>query len=163
MTNVKPTRALHDLGQSLWLDNMTRDLLGSGALKRYIDDLSVTGLTSNPTIFDHALEGSTAYDGAIREGAKAGRIGEALFFDLAIDDLSRAADLFLPGPSSGRTASTAGCPSRSPRCSPTTAPRRSTLRRTCSPAPVGRTCTSRSPARRRGSRPSRRPPSPACR
>ncbi len=94
MTNVNPTRALHDLGQSLWLDNITRDLLGSGILKRYIDELAVTGLTSNPTIFEHALGGGAAYDDAIREGVKSGRTGEELFFDLAIDDLTRAADLF---------------------------------------------------------------------
>jgi transaldolase len=96
MANMKATRALHELGQSLWLDNITRDLLGSGTLKRYIDDLSVTGLTSNPTIFDQALKGSAAYDDAIRDGVKAGRTGEALFFDLALDDLTRAADLFRP-------------------------------------------------------------------
>jgi transaldolase len=88
------TAVLHDLGQSLWLDNITRDLLDSGTLQSYIDELSVTGLTSNPTIFDHALKDSAAYDGAIREGVKAGREGEALFFDLALDDLGRAADLF---------------------------------------------------------------------
>jgi transaldolase len=93
---MKATRALRELGQSLWLDNITRDLLGSGTLKRYVDDLSVTGLTSNPTIFDQALKGSAAYDDAIRDGVKAGRTGEALFFDLALDDLTRAADLFRP-------------------------------------------------------------------
>jgi transaldolase len=91
---MKATAALHELGQSLWLDNITRDLLDSGTLQRYIDELSVTGLTSNPTIFDHAIKNSAAYDGAIRDGVKAGRQGEALFFDLALDDLCRAADLF---------------------------------------------------------------------
>jgi transaldolase len=91
---MKATAALHELGQSLWLDNITRDLLNSGTLQRYIDELSVTGLTSNPTIFDHALKNSAAYDGAIRDGVQAGRQGEALFFDLALDDLGRAADLF---------------------------------------------------------------------
>ena len=96
MTNTNATRALHEMGQSLWLDNITRDLIGSGTLKRYIDDLSVTGLTSNPTIFDQALKGSAAYDDAIRDGVRAGRTGEALFFDLALDDLTRAADLFRP-------------------------------------------------------------------
>jgi len=95
-TKKKATRQLHDLGQSLWLDNITRDLLTTGTLKHYIDDLSVTGLTSNPTIFEKALAGSDSYDDAIRDGVKAGRSGEALFFDLAIDDLTRAADLFLP-------------------------------------------------------------------
>ncbi len=91
---MKATKRLHDAGQSIWLDNMTRDLLSSGTLKRYIDELSVTGLTSNPTIFDQALKKSAAYDLAIQAGVKAGRTGEALFFDLALDDLSRAADLF---------------------------------------------------------------------
>ena len=96
MAKTNATLALHELGQSLWLDNITRDLLGSGTLQRYIDDLSVTGLTSNPTIFDQALKGSAAYDDAIRDGVRAGRTGEALFFDLALDDLTRAADLFRP-------------------------------------------------------------------
>jgi transaldolase len=93
---MKPTQMLHNLGQSLWLDNITRDLLKGGALKRYIDELSVTGLTSNPTIFDHAIKNSAAYDGAIREELTKGKAGEALFFDLALDDLTRAADLFRP-------------------------------------------------------------------
>jgi len=87
---------LHEIGQSLWLDNITRDLLDSGTLKRYIDELSVTGLTSNPTIFDHAIKNSTAYDGAIRQKVKEGKSGEPLFFELALEDLSRAADLFRP-------------------------------------------------------------------
>ena len=91
---LNATAALHDLGQSLWLDNITRDLLDSGTLKHYIEHLSVTGLASNPTIFDHALKTSHAYDRAIHDGVKAGRAGEDLFFDLAIDDLTRAADLF---------------------------------------------------------------------
>ena len=93
---MKPTQKLHNLGQSLWLDNITRDLLNGGTLKRYIDELSVTGLTSNPTIFDHAIKNSAAYDGAIREELAKGKAGEALFFDLALDDLMRAADLFRP-------------------------------------------------------------------
>jgi transaldolase len=93
---MKPTQKLHNLGQSLWLDNITRDLLNSGTLKRYIDELSVTGLTSNPTIFDHAIKNSAAYDGAIREEMAKGKAGEDLFFDLALDDLMRAADLFRP-------------------------------------------------------------------
>src|ERR1035438_4726221 len=93
---MKPTQMLHDLGQSLWLDNITRDLLSSGTLLRYIDDLSVTGLTSNPTIFDHAIKNSSAYDAAIREKLREGKSGEALFFDLAIADLTRSADLFRP-------------------------------------------------------------------
>src|SRR3979409_43081 len=93
---MKPTRKLHDLGQSLWLDNITRELLDSGTLKQYIDDLSVTGLTSNPTIFDHAIGNSATYDSAITEKSRSGRSGEALFFELAIEDLTRAADLFRP-------------------------------------------------------------------
>ena len=84
------------MGQSIWLDNITRDLLTGGTLKRYIDELSVTGLTSNPTIFDHAIKNSTSYDAAIREKLKVGKSGEKLFFELALDDLSRAADLFRP-------------------------------------------------------------------
>jgi transaldolase len=87
---MKSTQTLHDLGQSLWLDNITRDLLTSGTLKHYIDELSVTGLTSNPTIFDHALKNSAAYDAAIREELAKGKAGEALFFDLALDDLTRS-------------------------------------------------------------------------
>src|ERR1019366_2598086 len=93
---MKPTQLLHDLGQSIWLDNITRDLLDSGTLKRYIDELSVTGLTSNPTIFDNAISRSSWYDGEIRKQLSAGASGEELFFKLAIQDLSRAADLFLP-------------------------------------------------------------------
>ncbi len=93
---MKATQALHDHGQSLWLDNITRDLLESGTLARYIDELSVTGLTSNPTIFEHAIKGSSDYDAAIRSKLKAGRSGEALFFELALSDVTRAADLFRP-------------------------------------------------------------------
>ena len=93
---MKATRLLHNLGQSLWLDNITRDLLNSGTLKRYIDELSVTGLTSNPTIFDHAIKNSTAYDAAIREKLSKGKSGEALFFELALEDITRAASLFRP-------------------------------------------------------------------
>src|ERR1700738_4862753 len=87
---------LHDLGQSLWLDNITRDLLKSGTLGRYINERSVTGLTSNPTIFDHAIKNSTAYDEAIRQKLEQGKSGEKLFFELALEDLTRAADLFRP-------------------------------------------------------------------
>src|SRR5499433_3782803 len=93
---MKATQLLHDLGQSLWLDYITRDLLDSGALKRYIDELSVTGLTSNPTIFDHAIKNSAAYDAAIIEKLRKGKSGEALFFELALEDITRAADLFRP-------------------------------------------------------------------
>jgi len=94
--NMKPTQQLHNLGQSLWLDNITRALLTSGTLRSYIDDLSVTGLTSNPSIFDVAIKDSTLYDDAIRQKRKEGKSGEALFFELAIDDLRQAADLFRP-------------------------------------------------------------------
>jgi transaldolase len=93
---MKATAKLHDLGQSLWLDNITRDLLESGTLARYIAELSVTGLTSNPTIFDHAIKGSADYDAAIRSKLKAGKSGEGLFFELALEDITRAADLFRP-------------------------------------------------------------------
>ena len=93
---MNTTQPLHDLGQSLWLDNITRDLLNQGTLQRYLDEFSVTGLTSNPTIFDHAIKNSRAYDDAILEGLERGRSGEDLFFDLALDDLTRAADLFRP-------------------------------------------------------------------
>jgi transaldolase len=93
---MKATANLHDLGQSLWLDNITRNLLRSGTLRRYIDELSITGLTSNPTIFDHAIKNSTDYDVAIREKLEEGKSGEQLFFELALEDLTRAANLFRP-------------------------------------------------------------------
>jgi transaldolase len=93
---MKATTLLHDEGQSLWLDNITRDLLDTGTLKQYIDQLSITGLTSNPTIFDHAMKNSATYDVAITQKMHQGFSGEALFFDLAIEDLARAADLFRP-------------------------------------------------------------------
>jgi transaldolase len=89
-------RTLYDLGQSLWLDTITHELLDQGTLKGYIETLCVTGLTSNPTIFEHAIRSSAAYDGAIRSGQSSGRRGEELFFDLALEDLRRAADLFRP-------------------------------------------------------------------
>ena len=93
---MKVTQQLHDLGQSLWLDNITRELLTSGTLARYIGELSVTGLTSNPTIFDHAIRDGDFYDDAIRKKALAGKSDEALFFELALEDLAQAADLFRP-------------------------------------------------------------------
>jgi transaldolase len=93
---MKATELLRNFGQSLWLDNITRDLLNGGTLKRYIDELSITGLTSNPTIFDHAIKNSAAYDKAILDGRRNGKDGEALFFDLALEDITRAADLFRP-------------------------------------------------------------------
>jgi len=93
---MKATQKLHAMGQSLWLDNITRGLLTSGMLRRYIQEFSVTGLTSNPTIFDHAIKNSHDYDDAIRQKLKEGKSGEALFFELALEDLRQAADLFRP-------------------------------------------------------------------
>ena len=93
---MKPTTVLHDLGQSLWLDNITRNLLKTGVLRHYIDALSVTGLTSNPTIFDHAIKNSNDYDDAIKRKLAEGKSGEKLFFELALEDLTEAADLFRP-------------------------------------------------------------------
>src|ERR1700720_1269952 len=93
---MQATQRLHDLGQSIWLDNITRDLLNTGTLKSYVAELSVSGLTSNPTIFDHAIKNSAAYDAAIRQKVKEGKAGEPLFFELALEDLTRAADLFRP-------------------------------------------------------------------
>src|ERR1700751_1400267 len=94
--SMKATRILHDLGQSLWLDNITRNLLRTGVLRRYIDEFSVTGLTSNPTIFDHAIKNSSDYDDAIKSKLAEGKSGEKLFFKLALEDLTQAADLFRP-------------------------------------------------------------------
>src|SRR3569623_2067701 len=93
---MKPTQTLHDLGQSLWLDNITRTLLDDGTLQRYIDELSITGLTSNPSIFDAAIGSGDAYDKAIAARRGAGLSNEELFAELALDDLRRAADLFRP-------------------------------------------------------------------
>jgi transaldolase len=93
---MKPTQQLHDLGQSLWLDNITRGLLTEGTLRRYINEFSVTGLTSNPTIFDKAIKDGGYYDAAIRQKTAEGKSGEALFFELALEDLTQAADLFRP-------------------------------------------------------------------
>ena len=93
---MKATQQLHDLGQSLWLDNITREMLDSGTLKRYIDELSVTGLTSNPTIFDHAMTHGNAYDAEMGKLMSSGLSAEDAFFEMAIADLRRAADLFAP-------------------------------------------------------------------
>jgi transaldolase len=93
---MKATQLLHNLGQSIWLDNITRNLLDSGTLKHYIDELSVTGLTSNPTIFDHAIKNSTAYDAAVRENLPQNKSSEAIFFEIALEDITRAAALFRP-------------------------------------------------------------------
>ena len=118
---MKATETLHERGQSLWLDNITRSLLDDGTIQRYIDSYSVTGLTSNPSIFDKAI-GSGDYDDAIRAKAGRGLSAEELFFELAIEDLQRAADLFLP--IHERTDGVDGWVSLevSP-CSPTTPPR----------------------------------------
>jgi len=89
-------RQLRDLGQSLWLDNITRELLDSGTLRRYVDELSITGLTSNPTIFEHAIASTGAYDEAIRSMMATGKADATLFVELALDDLRRAADIFRP-------------------------------------------------------------------
>src|ERR1700758_3926589 len=93
---MTPTKQLHDLGQSIWLDNITRDLLDNDTLERYIKEFSITGLTSNPTIFDHAIKNSTDYDDAIHQTLKERKSGEPLFFELALEDLKQAADLFRP-------------------------------------------------------------------
>ncbi len=93
---MKATQKLHDLGQSIWLDNITRPLLKTGGLRRYIDELSVTGLTSNPTIFEHAIRNGDDYDRSIKTKAEDGRSGQELFFELAIEDLKQAAELFRP-------------------------------------------------------------------
>ena len=98
------TRRLHEMGQRIWLDNITRELLRSGTLARYISDLSVTGLTSNPTIFEHAIGSSDSYDEAIVRGAAQGLSDEDLFFELALQDLTQAADLFRPMFDSSRGA-----------------------------------------------------------
>src|SRR5215470_16030800 len=93
---MKATELLHNLGQSLWLDNITRDLLDKARLQQYIEEFSVTGLTSNPTIFHNAVKNSTAYDAKIEGGLPKGKSAETIFFDIALEDLTRAADLFRP-------------------------------------------------------------------
>ena len=93
---MRATSLLHHAGQSLWLDNISRDLLESGTLERYIRELSVTGLTSNPTIYDHSIKNGATYDRAIAEKVRRAGSGEELFFELALEDLTRTADLFRP-------------------------------------------------------------------
>jgi transaldolase len=93
---MNATRRLREAGQSLWLDNIRRPLLASGTLRRYIDEFSITGLTSNPTIFDHVIRHGADYDAEIRQGLEEGKSGETLFFDLALTDLRQAADLLQP-------------------------------------------------------------------
>ena len=145
---MKATQKLHDSGQSLWLDNITRELLTSGTLKRYIDTLSVTGLTSNPTIFDHAISKSAAYDQDIRALTKSGLPREDLFFKLAIANLQRAAYC------SGRSmkappASTAGSHSKCRTCCPTTPRALSGRQSSFTRKRHGQTSSSRYPARRK--------------
>lgn len=94
--NISTTQRLHELGQRIWLDNLSRDLLVEGTLARWIQELSVTGLTSNPAIFDHAISKTNLYDEAVQSAAKEGKSNEAIFFDLALDDLIQAAKLFRP-------------------------------------------------------------------
>ena len=93
---MTPIQQLRDLGQSLWLDNITRELLDDGTLSRYIQDYAISGLTSNPTIFEKAISGGDAYDADIRTKALSGKSGESIFIELALDDLRRAAALFRP-------------------------------------------------------------------
>ena len=93
---MKATQLLHDLGQSIWLDHITRDLLSSGTLNRYINELSLSGLTSNPTIFNNAIKNSSSYDVSIRKKVRQGKSGEKLFFEIALEDITQAADAFRP-------------------------------------------------------------------
>ena len=159
---MKATETLHNVGQSLWLDNITRDLLTSSTLKRYIDTLSITGLTSNPTIFDQAISKSTAYDHDIRAMTRSGVAREDLFFRLAIADLQQAADLFRP--IHDRTAGVDGWVSL--EVSPLLAyDTQQTVEAASSlhPPRLGPICLSRFLERRRVSRRSRKPLSGACR
>ena len=143
------THDLHELGQSLWIDNITRPMLDSGTLARYIAELDVTGLTSNPTIYDKAIGGSDAYDDEVRPIGRGGRLARG-------DVLRRRAQRPRPAPrtcsarsTTRRTASTGSCRSRCPRSSPTTATRPSARRSASTRRPAARTCSSRSRARSR--------------
>ena len=93
---MNKAQQLHDLGQSLWLDSITRELLNDGGLRRYIGEFSITGLTSNPTIFDQAIGATAIYDDEIRAKGRSGQTTESLFLELALEDLRRAVDLFRP-------------------------------------------------------------------
>ena len=159
---MKATRTLHDLGQSLWLDNITRELLHSGALQRHIDEFSVTGLTSNPTIFDHAIKSSTTYDADISRKALSTRSAEDVFFQLALADLTRAAELFHPV--FARTDEVDGWVSLevSPLLAHDTASTLA-LRAVSTGAAASPTSLSRLPALRRDCPPSKRRSSPAFR
>ena len=146
---MKPTQLLHNLGQSLWLDNITRDLLNSGTLKGYVEDLSVTGLTSNLIFFDHAIKNSPSYDAVIREILAKGKTGEGLFFELALE-------LILPAPPtcSGRftiaqTEWTDGCRWKCRHSWPMTRPAPSPRPRNFPGRRDAPICSSRSPAQRK--------------
>ena len=158
---MKATQKLHELGQSVWLDNITRDLLTSGTLRRYIDELSLTGLTSNPTIFDQAIKSSSDYDSAIRGKLEEGKSGESLFFELAIEDLAQAADLFRP--TWDRTNGVDGWVSLevSPLLAHDTASTIAQLPRSYMHGQNARTSSSRYRAPRRGCPPSKKRSSPA--
>jgi Cof subfamily protein (haloacid dehalogenase superfamily) len=155
LVSMKATQLLHNLGQSLWLDNITRDLLDSGTLQDYIDELSVTGLTSNPTIFDHAIKGSSSYDVSIRDALSKGKSGEELFFDLALNDVTRAADMFR-GIYDRTNAWMAGHRSKSRRCWLTIQPALSPLPDSCPRVQLARICLSRSLAPKKVCRPSKK-------
>ena len=159
---MNATAQLQGLGQSLWLDNITREMLDSGQLQRYIDEFSISGLTSNPSIFDKAIK-SGAYDDEIRRKAAAAADRERLFFELAIERPPPSRGPVRRRYISGRPGSTAGCRWRSHRCSPTTPPAACAPRPTCMHAPDERTCSSRSLGPSRGWRRSKRRPSPGCR
>ena len=152
----KHTHQLHEQGLSLWLDNITRGLLRSGTLDKYIHELSISGLTSNPTIFDHAIRNTDFYDDAIRQKANAGLPVEKLFFELAIEDLSQTASLFKPAWMAGfRSKSRPSWPTT--RRAPCRPPGSFTIWLGCP------TCSSRSPARSRACRRSKKLSSPGCR
>ena len=133
---MKATEQLHDLGQSLWLDNITRDLLTSGTLKHYIDELSVTGLTSNPTIFDQAIKNSSGLRRDRFAEAQGGQVGRGRCSSSWRWKTSPARRICSDRSTSGPTAWTAGCRSRSRRCSPTTPPARSPAAKSCMPGPT---------------------------
>ena len=160
---MKATQKLHEMGQSLWLDNITRGLLTSGTLRRYIQEFSVTGLTSNPTIFDHAIKNSHDYDDAIRQKLKEGKSGEALFFELALEDLAQAADLFRP--IHDQTNGVDGWVSLevSPLLAHDTAGTHSPRQGAARPAGAPQHLSSRSRGPTRACPPSRKPSSRACR
>ena len=157
------TKNLHDLGQSLWLDNITREILDDGTLRRYIEQFSVTGLTSNPTIFDEAIGKTAAYDQGIRQKAAAGMSGEDLFVELALEDLRRAADLF--GPEFDRTKGIDGWVSMevSPLLANDTQATIDAALRIHTPGGSAQSLRQDSGHAGRRARPSRRPFSPACR